>query len=341
MPNSSTLDILRDSWVDDKKEPSTSVAWVLEMRDELDQMRELAVHHQLDVQLDTKHRFDRNTRERTFAEGDQVLVLLPVGHGKLAAQWQGPCSVIERVSPITYAIDMADKKKRKRILHVNMLKPWHSPVAAVMTVTVPDEEDADSDLITPHSDPGGTFTTDPTISTDQRQQLILQTDASERRLGGVLSQRDDQDVDRPIAFYSRKLLPRESRHSTVKKECLAIVASLRHFEPYLLGRIVTILTDHRALSYLDNMRTTNSRLTRWALAFQPFQFRVTYRPGSANSNADGLSRQDWATTPPDLHPQLTAQGLYRVGGMLGPGLTIYQERDRMSHQGGINQVLMN
>ena len=142
MPNSSTgffpfelilgrhvrgpLHVLIDSWVDDKKEPSTTVAWVLEMRDKLDQMRELAVDHQLEVQLDTKHRFDKDARERTFAEGDQVLVLLPVGHGKLAAQWQGPYSVIERVSPVTYAIDMSVKKKRKRILHVNMLNPWHS-----------------------------------------------------------------------------------------------------------------------------------------------------------------------------------------------------------------------
>ena len=50
---------------------------------------------------------------------------------KLAAQWQGPYSVIEQVSPVTYVIDMSVKKKRKRNLHVNMLKPWHSPVAAV------------------------------------------------------------------------------------------------------------------------------------------------------------------------------------------------------------------
>ena len=38
---------------------------------------------------------------------------------------------------------------------------------AVMTVTIPDEEDANSDLITPHSDSGDTFTIDSTISTEQ------------------------------------------------------------------------------------------------------------------------------------------------------------------------------
>ena len=78
---------------------------------------------------------------------------------------------------------MSDKKKRKRNLHVNMLKPWHSPVAAVMIVTVPDEEDADSDLITPHSDPGGTFTTDPPISTDQRQHEDYQPSTHQMDLG--------------------------------------------------------------------------------------------------------------------------------------------------------------
>ena len=33
-----------------------------------------------------------------------------------------------------------------------------------------------------------------------------------------------------IAYYSRKLLPQETRYLTIKKECLASVAGLQHFE---------------------------------------------------------------------------------------------------------------
>ena len=42
--------------------------------------------------------------------------------------------------------------------------------------------------------------------------FILQTDASDRGVGAVVSQLDDQGDDHPIAYFSRKLLPREEHH---------------------------------------------------------------------------------------------------------------------------------
>lgn len=51
-----------------------------------------------------------------------------------------------------------------------------------------------------------------------------------------------------------------------------------------------IQTDHCALEWLYRLKDNNSRLTRWSLALQPYQFTVRYRAGVANSNADGLSR---------------------------------------------------
>ena len=50
----------------------------------------------------------------------------------------------------------------------------------------------------------------------------MQTDASERGLGAVLSQADHQGRDYPIAYASRKLLPREMRHSIIEKECIGL-----------------------------------------------------------------------------------------------------------------------
>ena len=127
-------------------------------------------------------------------------------------------------------------------------------------------------------------------SPDFTKEFILQTDASDRGIGAVLSQQDDDGVDHPISFYSRKLLPREERYATVEKECLAIKAAVEAFKVYLLGRHFTITTDHRALEWLSKVRDKNARLTRWSLALQPYYFDVVYRKGSANANADGLSR---------------------------------------------------
>ena len=85
---------------------------------------------------------------------------------------------------------------------------------------------------------------------DFTKTFILQTDASDRGVGAVLSQRYEED-DQPVAFFSRKLLPREERYSTVEKKCLAIKLAVQAFRVYLLGRSFTIETDHRALKWLD------------------------------------------------------------------------------------------
>ena len=109
-------------------------------------------------------------------------------------------------------------------------------------------------------------------------------------VGAVLSPYDEEGIDHPVAFFSRKLLPREQRCSSVEKECLAIKLGTQVFRVYLLGRAFTIQTDHRVLQWLDRLKETNSRLTRWSLALQPFKFTVQHRSGRANANADALSR---------------------------------------------------
>ena len=127
-------------------------------------------------------------------------------------------------------------------------------------------------------------------SPDFEKDVILQTDASDRGVGAVLSQKDDQGNDFPIAYYSRKFLPREERYSTVEKECLAIKLGVQAFRVYLLGRNFIVQTDHQALVWLDRLKDNNARLTRWSLALQPYSFQIIHRPGKANGNADMLSR---------------------------------------------------
>ena len=45
----------------------------------------------------------------------------------------------------------------------------------------------------------------------------------------MLSQCDSDNNEHPIAYYSRKLLPREERYATVEKECLAIKLGIQAF----------------------------------------------------------------------------------------------------------------
>ncbi|KAM9360126.1 uncharacterized protein ABDE67_000748 [Symphorus nematophorus] len=128
---------------------------------------------------------------------------------------------------------------------------------------------------TPSPGPGGTYS--------------VPTDASNRGLGAVLSQQV-QGVDRPVLYISRKLSERESRYSTVEKECLAIRWAVDALRYYLLGRPFTLCSDHAPLQWLHRMKDTNARITRWYLALQPFKFTVVHRPGAQMAVADFLSR---------------------------------------------------
>ena len=79
---------------------------------------------------------------------------------------------------------------------------------------------------------------------DYSTPFLLQTDASEVDIGAVLSQLDEQKQDRPVAYFSRKLKRAERNYATVERECLAIVGGIKHFEVYLTGVPITVVTDH-------------------------------------------------------------------------------------------------
>ena len=128
-------------------------------------------------------------------------------------------------------------------------------------------------------------------SPEWNKTFVLQTDASGRGVGAVLSQNGEDGGDKPVAYFSRKLLPREERYSTIEKECLAIKLGVQAFHVYLVGQPFVIQTDHRSLEWLDRMKGANARLTRWSLMLQGYDFRIEYRTGRKNSNANGLSRQ--------------------------------------------------
>ncbi len=132
--------------------------------------------------------------------------------------------------------------------------------------------------------------TDPVLqSPNFDQRFLVQVDASEKGIGAVLAQ-GTAGEEKPVVFLSRKLLPRETRYSTIEKECLAIKWSLESLRYYLLGREFDLETDHRALTWIHTMKDNNARITRWYLALQPYSFKVRHRPGRLNLVADYLSR---------------------------------------------------
>ena len=119
----------------------------------------------------------------------------------------------------------------------------------------------------------------------------MQTDTSNTGVGYILSKHDDDGDEHPIAFGSRKLLPREMNYSAIEREGLAIVEGVKHFRVYLEGIHFTIETDHNPLTNLSRLKDNHGRIARWILSLQPNNYTMKYRQGRINENADGLSRE--------------------------------------------------
>jgi len=59
-----------------------------------------------------------------FSPGEKVMVLLPIPGKPLHAKYHGPYSVVEQVGPVDYIIATPDRRKTKRVCHVNLLKKY-------------------------------------------------------------------------------------------------------------------------------------------------------------------------------------------------------------------------
>ena len=126
------------------------------------------------------------------------------------------------------------------------------------------------------------------------QEFIVTSDASDYAIGAVLSQ-GTVGQDRPIAYASRVLSRAEKNYSTTEKELLAIVWAVKHFRPYLYGTKFKIITDHKPLTWLFSVNDPGSRLIRWRLKLEEYDYVILHKAGKANANADALSRNVIAT----------------------------------------------
>ena len=105
---------------------------------------------------------------------------------------------------------------------------------------------------------------------DFSREFILDTDASDCGIGGVLSQMDANGRERVIAYGSRTLSKPERQYCVTRRELLAVVAFTEHFRHYLLGQPFTLRTDHGSLTWLSNFKEPTGQLARWLVT--SFQF---------------------------------------------------------------------
>jgi len=119
---------------------------------------------------------------------------------------------------------------------------------------------------------------------DFSKEFVLTTDASNQGVRAVFSQ-GPIGKDLPVAYASCSLNRPETHYTTSEKELLAIVWATKYFRPYLFERKFKIVSDHKPLVWVMNVKDPGSRIQ-----LAEYDYEIVYKRGSQNTNVDALSR---------------------------------------------------
>ncbi|XP_048035833.1 uncharacterized protein LOC125261281 [Megalobrama amblycephala] len=121
------LKVLKERMLGIEDSKKTNVLdYVSKFRDQLQKSCMLARETLAKAQGKMKMWYDKSAVNRSFAVGDQVLVLLPVPGSALTARFSGPYEILEKRGETDYVLRTPDRRRQKRVCHINMLKAYHT-----------------------------------------------------------------------------------------------------------------------------------------------------------------------------------------------------------------------
>ena len=138
----------------------------------------------------------------------------------------------------------------------------------------------------------------------QDAPTCIMTDASSGAVGAVLQQYIDTQWC-PIAYFSKKLKPAETKYSTFDRELLAVYLAIKHFHHFIEGRQFSVFTNHKPLTFslsTDSAHHTPRQIRHLDYILQ-FTTEIHHISGQGNPVADALSHIELnAITPPSQSP---------------------------------------
>lgn len=134
------LKMLKEKWLSNQSHSTNLLDFVSNFRSKLTKACDLARQKLGEAQGKMKGWYDKKAKHRVFSPGDKVLVLLPLTGSTLQAQYSGPYVIDHRVGECDYLVKTPDRKRKTRLCHVNLLKPYcernQTMFADVKTVAV-------------------------------------------------------------------------------------------------------------------------------------------------------------------------------------------------------------
>ena len=135
---------------------------------------------------------------------------------------------------------------------------------------------------------------------DFTKPFKLHTDACGTGLGAVLYQTQEDGTKVVIAYASRSLSKAKSHYPAHKLEFLTLKwAVVEKFHEYLYGSTFDVHTNNNPLIYVLTTAKLDAASHCWFTGLANYNFRLHYKAGKANIDADVLSRVFWPGCMPD------------------------------------------
>lgn len=112
--------------------------------------------------------------------------------------------------------------------------------------------------------------------------IYIYTDASIQGVGAVLKQPQENNEEKPVAYFSKKLNETQKRKKAIYLECLAIKEAVMYWQYRLIGKKFTVFSDHKPLEKMNLKARTDEELGDLAYYLSQYDFEVKYSPGKYN-----------------------------------------------------------
>jgi hypothetical protein len=124
-------------------------------------------------------------------------------------------------------------------------------------------------------------------------KTFLKSDSSDYVSAKVLSQKENDDLIRSVAYFSKTLSSAECNYEIYDKELLAIIRCFEQWRAELqsVKSSTNVLTNHKSLKYFMTTKKLNRRQTRWKEFLAEFDFKIAYQSEKKNDKANSLIRR--------------------------------------------------
>ncbi|GFT34623.1 retrovirus-related Pol polyprotein from transposon 17.6 [Trichonephila clavipes] len=117
--------LVMEHWMEPEEESDLVTEYMFKLINRLKRCQEVAINKMEEMQVKRKTWYDKNAVKREFKDGDLVLVLATSRANKLAVQWIGPGTILNKISETNYLVEIPGRRETSQIYHINMLKPYY------------------------------------------------------------------------------------------------------------------------------------------------------------------------------------------------------------------------